>query len=129
MPITVSVDKDRQTANYVISGPVTGEEFVAFMADALGASPELADYDAVCDVTGYTGDVTTDHMASVAMLMNELRANDLPARTALVARDSGFSDWAQVMNHQFDARQIRVFSSTMAAAAWIRGVQQGREAA
>jgi hypothetical protein len=129
LPISVSVDSGRLRANYVFSGPVTGDEFLAVMAETLAAHPELADCDAICDVTDYTGDVTTDHMAGVAMLMNELRENDRPVRTALVARDGGFLHWAEVMNHQFDGRHFRVFESTGAAAAWIGGVQLGHEAA
>lgn len=130
MPITLFLDHERRISNYEISGPVSGEVFVAFMGEALRRNPEIADYDAICDATAYTGDITTDHMASVAMLMNDFRASpDGLAHTAMISLDSGFASWAQVMGHQFERRRFGVFSSRAAAEAWLQSARRNRDAA
>lgn len=130
MPITVSMDEQQRLARYTVSGDVTGRELLRFMTEALRANPGLADCDTICDLTGYTGDVTAEDVASLAVLTNESRVDrDRAARTAYVTHDSGFSNWTQVMNHQFDGRKFRVCGSILAAEAWLRGCQQGREAA
>jgi len=130
MPITLLFDHERRTANYEMSGPLTGEAFLAFMGEALRRNPELADYDAICDMTDYSGDVTTDDMASVAMLMNDFRASsDALAHTALITLDRGFASWAQLMDHQFERRRFGVFSSRAAAEAWLQAAPRGRDAA
>lgn len=130
VPITVSMDEQQHLARYTVSGDVTGQEVLAFMAEALRAHPGLADCDTICDLTAYTGSVTADEVASLALLTNESRIDPVrAARTAYVTHDSGFSNWAQVMNHQFDARKFCVFGSVKAAEAWLRGYRHGREAA
>lgn len=130
MPTTLSIDSERRVAGFVMSGPVSGEEFVAFMTGALRRNPELADYDAVWDAIGYAGDISTDDMASVAMLMNDFRTDaDGMARTALITLDGGFADWAQLMGHQFDRRRFCVFNSRAAGEAWLEGGQHGLDAA
>lgn len=130
MPITVSMDERRRLVRYTVSGDVTGQEVLRFMAEALRSHPGLADCDAVCDLTAYTGSVSADDVSSLAALTNDRRIDRVrAARTAYVTHDSGFSDWAQVMNHQFEGRKFCVFGSVLAAEAWLRGCQQGREAA
>lgn len=130
MPITVFFDEQLQIARYTVSGPVTGQEVLRFMTQVLQNHPQLADCDAVCDLTAYTGDVTADDVASLALMTNDSRTDrGRAARTAYVTHDRGFSNWAQVMNHQFEGRKFCVFSSMLAAEAWLRGCQQGRDAA
>jgi hypothetical protein len=130
MPISVSVDHERRLAAYKISGPIASRELFESILAALQDNPELADYDAFCDITGYTGDVGTDDLASIALLANDLRADtNAQARTALVTHDRGFATWAQVMSHQFERRRFGVFSSRTAAEAWLQAPGQDREAA
>lgn len=130
MPVTVSVDEQRRFARYTVSGDVSGQEVLRFMGEALRTYPGLADCDTICDLTAYTGNVTAEDVAALAGLTNDSRIDRVrAARTAYVTHDSGFSDWAQVMNHQFEGRKFCVFGSVLAAEAWLRGCQQGRDAA
>jgi hypothetical protein len=130
MPIRVSIDPQRRLAACKISGPVTGQRFVHSVTTALRSRRELADYDIICDITGYTGDVAMDDLASIAMLMNDLRSDASgPARTALITHDDGFATWAQVMGHQFARRRFGVFGSREAARAWLQAPPEARQAA
>lgn len=130
MPMTVSIDDARRIANYLIWGPVTGPELAEFMIALVRSNPEIADYDAISDFTRYTEDVSTDDMASVAMLMNDFRtqASGL-ARSALITHDAGFADWARLMSHQFERRRFGVFGSHAAAEAWLAERPRDRDAA
>jgi hypothetical protein len=130
MPISIALDLEQRTARYTVTGPVSGADLLRFMAQAYRESPGLADCDTVCDLTAYTGDVTADDVASLAMLSNDSRTEpDKLASTAYVTRDNGFADWAGVMNHQFAGRRFAIFGSMAAAEAWLRGCRMGREAA
>lgn len=130
MPATVSIDSERRLTSYRFWGPVTGPEFVETMVAILRSHPEVADYDAICDLTDYTGDVGVDEMASVAMLMNDLRTGvSGMARSALITLDQGFADWAQLLGHQFERRRFGVFGSRSAAEAWLEGGRLTSEAA
>jgi hypothetical protein len=130
MPINVFVDQKRCLAHYEVWGPVEVRELLKSIFEALQDNPQLADYDALCDITEYTGDVSTDDVASIALLANDLRsgANTL-ARTALITHDRGFAIWAKVMGYQFARRRFGVFSSYAAAEAWLLAAPQDREAA
>lgn len=130
MPMTVSIDNERRIANYLVWGPVTGPELSQFVTALVRANPAVADYDAISDITRYTGDVSMDDMASVAMLMNDFRTHASgPARSALITHDPGFADWARLMSHQFERRRFGVFGSHAAAEAWLAERPQERDAA
>lgn len=130
MPMSVSIDGERRITSYRYWGPISGPEFVESMTALLRSHPEVADYDAICDLADYTGEVGVDDMASVAMLMNDCRtgASGL-ARTALITLDPGFAAWAQLLGHQFERRRFGVFGSRAAAEAWLEACPQAREAA
>ncbi|HEY3813972.1 MAG TPA: hypothetical protein VGL66_12165 [Caulobacteraceae bacterium] len=81
--------------------------------------PALATCNTLCDLSGYTGDVTAGDLAAVATVTNKHWPPASRARTAFVTKDPGFPNWARIMCHQFDEREFKAFESAEAAEMWL----------
>lgn len=107
--IEARTDHARRRVTVVLTGDVTGPDYVAWLLGLLAAEPALGGYDFLYDLRGYQGRVSHDDIAAMAPRYAALvGGRDRGAMTVLVTRDEGFRFWADLFALQFPNRLWRV---------------------
>jgi len=119
--INYNVDRDARRILIQFRGDLDGHAVQAAVTRLSEEVPEIAGYDSICDMLGFSGHVSFDDIGAIADGWRRFNGgNDRGRRTAVVSDDPFAPVYIKAIALCFGGRELAVFRTLDEAERWLK---------